>query len=184
MPKRRRERDKPKSGPDALYNPNKRVLLSYASDEEEATVDDAVEQPSANVEEAAVDDRALANYQMTEYPDSESDAALGATVDEDRGVLERLKGAYEDVENVDEDEDEDEDEEDGKRASTAQGRATDILRKDPATNQWPKLGPVSYEDDDEYDPETEEAMAYLRDVRLVACQNAKLLQKLIAHSQI
>ena len=35
MPKRRRERDRPKAGPEAAYNPNKRVLLSYDSDGEE-----------------------------------------------------------------------------------------------------------------------------------------------------
>jgi hypothetical protein len=36
MTKRRRERDRPKAGPESLYNPNKRVHLSYAdSDEEE-----------------------------------------------------------------------------------------------------------------------------------------------------
>ena len=34
MPKRRRERDRPKSGPEALYDPNKRVFLGYDSDDE------------------------------------------------------------------------------------------------------------------------------------------------------
>jgi hypothetical protein len=34
--RKRRERDKPKAAHDAAYNPNKRVLLSYASDGEDA----------------------------------------------------------------------------------------------------------------------------------------------------
>lgn len=155
MTKRRRERDKPKSGPEALYNPNKRVLLSYASDEEE-NVD------AGDAAEAVVDDRVLANYQMEEYPESDSDAVIGASVSNGAASFER------------DEEDAEEDFDDG-GPSAAQGKATDDWgasnKRDVVTNQWPTLGPVSYgedgDEDQDYDPETEEALAYLRAVRSV-----------------
>lgn len=173
MPKRRRERDKPKSGPEALYNPNKRVLLSYASDEEEETVDDTPKQPaSVNASEAAVDDRTLANYQMDEYPDSDTDAVVDAEVDQYAPVSE-----LEDVE-------------DETLSGAPDEKVTDDWgppnRRDPVTLQWPTLGPAVYgedvDEDEEYDPETEEAMAYLRAVRSVTSWSAtKTTLKLTVH---
>lgn len=56
LKRKRRERDKPKAAHDALYNPNKRVLLSYASDDEEdpeETVQDAGA-PKSSVANGAV----------------------------------------------------------------------------------------------------------------------------------
>ncbi|CZT20510.1 uncharacterized protein RCC_06370 [Ramularia collo-cygni] len=173
MPKRRRERDRPKTGPESLYNPNKRVLLSYASDdeeEEEAAVDNAPDQTKSDAAEAVIDDRAIANYQMTEYPDSENEVELGATGDEDVGASD---GKDEDVEEVGDDADDDGAEEDTGPSSTPQDKVTDDwappTKKDPVTHQRPTLGPVSFgqdeDDEEDYDPETEEAMAYLRAVR-------------------
>ncbi|SMY29743.1 unnamed protein product [Zymoseptoria tritici ST99CH_1A5] len=154
MVKRRRERDKPKAGPEALYNPNKRVLLSYASDEEEveeealpaaeelvamrasATAYDAAEDAEAEDLDDVEVEGDVSNYQMTEYPDEESEEAGDEEVEEEESeVL------------VDE------------WAKTK--------RKDPTTNQWTSLGPPppDTDEEDEYDPDTEEAMAYLRAVR-------------------
>lgn len=177
MTKRRRERDKPKSGPESLYNPNKRVLLSYASDEEEAAAGNVQEPTDVDAAEVAVDDRTLANYQMTEYLDSEDEAVLGAAIDGDGASElgdESTKEGDEDIEEDGEDE----------GTSAIQDKAIDgrgpPVKRDPATQQWPTLGPVSYGDDEdedeEYDPETEEAMAYLRAVRFVMTRNAAVLR--------
>lgn len=178
MTKRRRERDKPKSGPEALYNPNKRVLLSYASDEEE-TGDVVTDYAPDGAVVAVIDDRALANYQMEVYAESESEADVGATVDNDASALEQ------EHETIREDDVEDED------PYNAQGKANDDrgppLRRDAATNQWPTLGPVSYggdeDEDEEYDPETEEAMAYLEAVRFVDERNCVGIQRLTDRSK-
>lgn len=162
MPKRRRERDKPKSGPESLYNPNKRVLLSYASDEEETSAtDNAAEPLPVDPAEAAIDDRTLANYQMDEYPDSENDAAPGAPVDESVDAYAREDGYGYARENIDD----------------VEYQVTSTTWNNRGARDWdgptlkPMLGPVSHgegqDDEEEYDPDTEEAMAYLRAVRWV-----------------
>lgn len=177
MTKRRRERDKPKSGPESLYNPNKRVLLSYASDEEEAAIDDALEQTNADAAEIAVDDRTLANYQMTEYLDSEDESVLGAVVDGNGASEREDEGTNEVAEDVEVVEVTDDEATSAAQMKTIEDRGPPTKR-DPATAQRPTLGPASYSDDEdededeEYDPETEEAMAYLRAVRSVATRNA------------
>jgi hypothetical protein len=168
MTKRRRERDKPKAGPEALYNPNKRVLLSYASDEDDggeemlppaeelvamraSTIgaNDAADVEEDELEEEDVEVQGdVSNYQMTEYPDED----LEGEVDGGQAGGEGVEIEQEEEEEVPVDD-----------------WAT-RKKRDPTTNQFPSLGPPPPDDEDEdeeYDPETEEAMAYLRAVRYV-----------------
>lgn len=161
--KRRRERDRPKAGPDALYNPNKRVLLSYASDGDEEDIEDATEQPH----DAVMDERSIANYQMDEYPeDDEDEATIGA---ERSREVEGDPEIYDEAAEQDEGEDEEESPEQNKK-SEASKKWGNSVKKNERTNQFPQLGLVSYQwddedEDEEYDSATEEAMAYLRGVR-------------------
>jgi hypothetical protein len=62
MTKRRRERDRPKAGPESLYNPNKRVHLSYAESEEEDTSEPHVEEEKI-VSQSRAKDIPLSNAQ-------------------------------------------------------------------------------------------------------------------------
>ncbi|KAF2861549.1 hypothetical protein K470DRAFT_256918 [Piedraia hortae CBS 480.64] len=62
MPKRRRERDRPKAHPNTGYNPSKRVLLKYGSSS-----------PSSEGEVTSPPDaKELVNYNIEEYPSSPS----------------------------------------------------------------------------------------------------------------
>ncbi|KAI7283505.1 hypothetical protein KC345_g2893 [Hortaea werneckii] len=148
MTKRRRERDRPKSGPESIYNPNKRVLLSYGSDEEQD--DDNVEQPTGTGHPGAVDAN-VANYQIPSY-DDEDDEPADQVADE---IAAAVNGNPEPV------------------AQQEKGRSNRNVRRDELTGQMPAIGSLSYqweegedgEIDDGYDSTEEEAMAYLRAVR-------------------
>ena len=152
MLERRRERDRPKAAPDSLYNPNKRVLLSYESDEHEER--DAVVEQQDGIGDITIPDAATANYKIEEYPDEE-EAEDGASSDKslDDEDVEIVVGN---------------DDTPRKNEDTLWTRAG--LRKDYTTGQWPALGPLSYqwgdgEEEEEYDSTEEEAMQYLRAVR-------------------
>ena len=159
MTKRRRERDRPKAGPDSIYNPNKRVALSYAEDEEEA--EDGFEEQGHVAGNATTGD-----YHIEAYPDEhELEAATDAGVSETNQEDETLQRDA--------------------RMSCVNEEAQDVphknedslwtrggTRKNVSTNQWPALGSLSFqwEDDDEGEDEgsdgTEaDAMEYLRTVR-------------------
>ena len=148
MTKRRRERDRPKSGPESIYNPNKRVLLSYGSDEEQD--DDNVEQPTGTGHPGAVDAN-VANYQIPSY-DEEDDEPADQVAGETAAAV---SGSPEPV------------------AQQEKGRSNRNVRRNELTGQMPAIGPLSYqweEDEDgeigdDYDSTEEEAMAYLRAVR-------------------
>ncbi|KAK3110323.1 hypothetical protein LTR53_015488 [Teratosphaeriaceae sp. CCFEE 6253] len=147
MGKRRRERDKPKAAPDAVFNPNKRVLLSYTSD------DEAENGP----EQSAVPDHPSAVHRtVTQY----------GAVDDGPVVEDRERDAPMMAEAADEfGGDERQDEQQTKPARTAPGP-----RKDVMTGQLPALGAMSFQWDEgiegeDYDSIEEEAMAYLRAVR-------------------
>ncbi|KAI6866300.1 hypothetical protein KC323_g4016 [Hortaea werneckii] len=149
MTKRRRERDRPKSGPESIYNPNKRVLLSYGSDEEQD--DDNVEQPTGTGHPGAVDAN-VANYQIPSYDDEEDDEPASQVADETAATV---NGTPELV------------------AQQEKGRSNRNVRRNELTGQMPAIGSLSYqweededgEIDDDYDSTEEEAMAYLRAVR-------------------
>lgn len=170
MPKRRRERDRPKSGPESLYNPNKRVLLSYASDNDEEEVPDATQQDGSTL---LVNERQIANYQIDEYPndddeaksDHEQEAQAGG--EDDSGDADQATDQQ--VEAFEGD--------DGYDDYTHQSvnkNGSRKVRRNQTTNQIPSLGLISFQWDDEdedeyYESETEEAMAYLRAVRYDGC---------------
>jgi hypothetical protein len=154
MTKRRRERDKPKAGPDAAYNPHKRVHLSYGDDdepEEDATV---LEQPPP-----------------INYPTVTKPAILPSAAQQDAGQKEGAAGP-----------DEDDDEYDpaialptsddkAEKPKHARKKANAYPGKNEATNQKPALGSLSYQwegqedGDEESMSEEDEAMAYLKAVR-------------------
>ncbi|KAK1052884.1 hypothetical protein LTR12_011117 [Friedmanniomyces endolithicus] len=151
--KRRRERDRPKAASDAVYNPNKRVLLSYASEDEHdgsleqtegeshpgATVGFTPKKPSTPVcdeEEQRIVERDV----MGPVPDSEDGIEGSERVDE---------------------------------RPNESGLFSRATAKDSATGQWPALGSKmrqwneeqDEEEDAEYDSTEDEAMAYLRAVK-------------------
>lgn len=153
MVKRRRERDRPKAGPAAPYNPNKRIQLSYESSEDH---DGPEEQRSRSPSPDGVEDATTNNETMTVPNAIEGD--------------EVLIGASEDGEGNDNLEDEplDDEAEDPPRHDSAWSRGE--ARKNNTTGQWPALGSLSYSwedegDEEDFDSEEEEAMAYLRAVR-------------------
>ena len=158
MGKRRRERDRPKAAPDAQYNPNKRIVLSYASDEDDGGVND--EQHDVDLVDGGAQH---ANFQIAPYPEGEDGS--GEERNEQEKVEEEGEG------------DGVEDEEQPSRHKSRGGKGTSggsNVRKNQATNQRPALGSLAFQwdgdgetDEDEYDSTGEEAMAYLNDVRCV-----------------
>ncbi|KAF7196963.1 hypothetical protein HII31_01881 [Pseudocercospora fuligena] len=153
MPKRRRERDRPKAGPESAYNPNKRVLLSYGSDDDEP--EETTEKQQDAVVEAELEGRNIANYQMTEYPESDGEVGLGAQSE----PVEHTETGLATAEAA-------EGEALGKEEETTsqppEGWKNDA-RKNHETNQYMAVGMEN--EDDGYDSTTDEAMAYLRTVK-------------------
>lgn len=155
MPKRRRERDRPKAGPEALYNPNKRVLLSYESDDDGG-------QDIAPSEIQSLLDRAVSSYADDIQDDRGFQAKEGAESThnghEEDPVEEQGEGSNGYV---------DEEEEPPVNDTTLWNRS---VSKNIHTGQWAALGSLSYqfedwEEEEEFVSEEEEAMAYLRAVR-------------------
>ena len=151
MVKKRRERDRPKASQDAPYNPNKRVLLSYASDDEQEEV---VEQSAGTGHPTAVD-VASANYEIAEYLEDD-----GVAVAENVGdpVSAIANGAVSEVA------------EDSTHRGDGRAKSSRAVTRNVTTGQAPAIGTLAYqwdEDDEEgeYESAEEEAMAYLRAVR-------------------
>jgi hypothetical protein len=158
MTKRRRERDKPKAGPDAVYNPHKRVHLSYGDDDEPEEDAAALDQPppinypaATTTPAAALSSSAPENGQQegpvkstgTETDDNDYDPAL---------ALPTTVGKTE-------------------KPTNARKKANAHPGKNEATNQKPALGSLSYQwegqgdGDEDSLSEEDEAMAYLKAVR-------------------
>ncbi len=129
MAKSRRERDRPKCAPTSLYNANKRVLLKYDSDDEDAAP--TAPQPVA--------DNVSADYVIAEYPESEVEQ------------VPEVKSAVLDEATV--------------KTTEPLPFPRRELPKNPNTGQWPALGSIEGQGEDEYGREEDEAMAYLRAVR-------------------
>nr|POE62545.1 hypothetical protein CFP56_69881 [Quercus suber] len=155
--KRRRERDRPKASHDASYNPNKRVLLSYGSEEEQVE-DEALEQLPQGHPQAETD---LANYTFDQYDDCD---------EEDRSSIERTETRQQTQQKDDS----------ARKAGNLKrerkdkrSRRSQPLLRNEATGQWPALGfqwenedeGEDYGDDGLYTGSNDEAMAYLRAVR-------------------
>ena len=150
MPKRR-ERDRPKCAPTSLYNPHKRVLLNYDSDDAGEEVQggpDVTKSPS-------VADNARADYKITAYIESDDEEAVTAvapTASEQQSELQDPDEAKTFKQN-------------GGRVKTS-GRH--VATRNAATGQYPALGSASYsweDEEEEAESEENEAMAYLRAVR-------------------
>ena len=156
MPKRRRERDRPKAAPDAPYDPNKRVLLSYESDEEGEVQDDM-----DVTDQQALLARPVATYTENGAEEDEAQIIAGAEAtlpdQEEDSVVEQEDGdVYEDDEE--------------QHANQASLWTRGGVRKNENTGQWAALGSLAYqyedgEEEEEFESEEEEAMAYLRAVR-------------------
>ena len=156
MPKRRRERDRPKAAHDAPYNPNKRVMLSYGSDEE---VDDETEAQRAGTGRPDAMDLATANYEIANYSDEDQndDVAIDGSAECERQSQHALEEA----------------ETHGTKEAISNDSAmwSRTVTKNIFTGQWAALGSLSFqwedgdEEDEEFESEEEEAMAYLRAVR-------------------
>lgn len=146
MAKRRRERDRPKAGPDANYNPHKRVHLSYGDDDEVEEDSTTLEQPPPiNYPTAATASAPTSSAHSSAAPD-EQDAEDESTATRSDPPRKSDKSK------------------DSRKKSNAHPG------KNEATNQKPALGSLSYQwegddDDSEYVSEEDEAMAYLRAVR-------------------
>ncbi|KAK0897193.1 hypothetical protein LTR02_010797 [Friedmanniomyces endolithicus] len=151
--KRRRERDRPKAASDAVYNPNKRVLLSYASEEEH---EESLEQTEGDGHPGATVG-VTPNKPITPSCDD----------DEQRIVERKVMGLVPDSEDMTEG---------GERVDerpNESGLFSRATAKDSTTGQWPALGSrmrqwneeQDEEEDAEYDSTEDEAMAYLRAVK-------------------
>lgn len=155
MTKRRRERDKPKAGPDAAYNPHKRVHLSYGDDDEPEEDAVVLEQPPPiNYPTATKPTPSPASAQ----PDvvQEEAASRPGTDDDEYDPAEALRTIVDKTE----------------KPKHARKKANAHPGKNEATNQKPALGSLSYQWEGQDDGEEEsmseenEAMAYLKAVRL------------------
>ena len=155
MPKRRRERDRPKAAHDAPYNPNKRVMLSYASD------DEVEDEPAQEVNPPIRPWQLDTTVGDATSVDGESDDESGSNSMAHRELFEQAWKEDDSNEVADEAE-----------AANHNSLWSRQSKKDDVTGQWAALGNISYQRDEEgddedeaLDSEDEEAMAYLRAVR-------------------
>lgn len=155
MAKRRRERDKPKAGPDAAYNPHKRVHLSYGDEYEPEEDAAALEQPPPINYPTVTTPAPLPSSAQQSGQQEEPSATATEADDDDYDPALALSTTA------------------GKSEKSTQSRkkANAHPGKNEATNQKPALGSLSYQwdgqDDGEDEPlsEEDEAMAYLKAVR-------------------
>ncbi|KAK0907662.1 hypothetical protein LTR02_005375 [Friedmanniomyces endolithicus] len=151
--KRRRERDRPKAASDAVYNPNKRVLLSYASEDEH---EESLEQTEGDGHPGAT---VGVTPNKMNVPSCDDD--VQRIVEHDvMGLVPDLEEETEGSERVDE-------------RPNDSGLFSRATAKDSTTGQWPALGSrmrqwneeQDEEEDAEYDSTEDAAMAYLRAVK-------------------
>jgi hypothetical protein len=154
MTKRRRERDRPKAGPDSVYNPHKRVHLSYGDDDEPEEDATALEQtPPIN------------------YPATTKSAPLPSSAQPDVGLEGGAARPGEEDDEYDPSIALPTAEDKAEKSKQSRKKANAHPGKNEATNQKPALGSLSYQwegqDDDEEGSlsEEDEAMAYLKAVR-------------------
>jgi hypothetical protein len=154
MVKRRRERDRPKAGPETTFNPHKRVHLSYGED-------DDPEQDTAGLDEpppiryptvsASADSPLQTPTDNT--PHEQANTSEAGDGDDDSKASTQKPANKSD------------------KPSDSRKKANAHPGKNEATNQKPALGSLAYQwegsgDDEEGDmSEEDEAMAYLKAVR-------------------
>ena len=169
MAKRRRERDRPKLGPDALYDPNKRILLSYSSDGNDRDVNE-----ERSTRDHLDDGAQYAEHYIAPYPEESGDVHEQPGQEEWEEVEVQNGGKDGEAKETGEVEPG----EDGEELSSHQTRETkeknggSVVRKNQATNQRPALGSLAFQwedgdavNEEEYDSTGEEAMSYLQAVR-------------------
>lgn len=155
MTKRRRERDQPKCGPDAVYNPHKRLHLSYGDDDEPEQDTAALEQPPPINYPPAV--KATASPPDTQTKSDQKDKVPHINHEENDKSEPAIPKQTPPR--------------DSEKRGKAHKKANAHPGKNESTNQKPALGSLSYqweENDDneeEYLSEEDEAMAYLKSVR-------------------
>lgn len=153
--KRRRERDRPKAGPEVPYNPNKRVLLSYESDEEGYSVNTASPKMADDAPHQTVQASVPADSAPRREPQRQGEEGLGEDEDSSVATAAAVKAKKDTV-----------------TAKDDSARTRGVRRHD-TTGQRAALGSLSYQcdegeeedDEEEYNTEDEEAMSYLRAVR-------------------
>lgn len=155
MVKRRRERDRPKAAHDALYNPNKRILLSYASDDESQPVE---QQAARNIAD-------LSTMHSTTVVEGVEEGV------ESIEASSRDSAAHRELFEEASQEDAEEDVDSSKQIPNDGSLWARKTTKNTTTGQWAALGSLSYQweedeyDGQDYDSTEEEAMSYLRAVR-------------------
>lgn len=170
MARGRRERDRPKAPPGALYDPNKRVKLSYDSEsEEEAAAPAPASAPATATATADAHIQAFARSKAADLNPDEPVASseTGSRLDREDAVPIANEDGVEGKEKGDAEEDaQDEVEYERSRQKTK--------LRNVQTGQWHALGSMSWQDegdgedgDGEGDEEgsIEAAMEYLRSVR-------------------
>lgn len=152
MAKGRRERDRPKAAPDALYNPNKRVKLSYDSESEDEA-------------EPGVQDAQMVNGNGRAQAAGENDTS---DIDHVQVLDPKESTAVEVLDEDDENEKPSEEQSDTGDTQYEKTSSGQLKYKNDHTGQWHALGPLSWrEEGDEEDEEgsADEALEYLRSVR-------------------
>lgn len=154
MARGRRERDRPKAAPDALYNPNKRVRLSYGSQgEDEAelgTQDPPAVGGSVNANVGGPGENEAAGVSRKEAVDAKQSRAVG------------------ELNEHDEHEGPGEEQSDAGHTQYEETSSGQVKYKNDHTGQWHALGPLSWReegDEEEEEGSADEALEYLRSVR-------------------
>lgn len=156
MTKRRRERDKPKAGPDAPYNPHKRVHLSYGDEDEPDEDATALEQPPPIRYPTVSAHEPSPSSARTSVGPQEEAAKPTDTDDDEYDPAIDLPASTPDS---------------SEKSKSTRQKPNAHPGKNEATNQKPALGSLSYQwegsdnDDEESMSEEDEAMAYLKAVR-------------------
>lgn len=154
MVKRRRERDQPKAGPEAAYNPHKRVLLSYGEDDEP-------EQDAATLEQPLPINYPVLAAPVVTAPGAEPDVGQheqAARTSISAGNIDPATAPQNPARRPD-------------QSSDTRKKTNAHPGKNESTNQKPALGSLSYQwegsgdDQDGSLSEENEAMAYLKAVR-------------------
>ena len=157
MVKRRRERDRPKAGPETTFNPHKRVHLSYGEDDDpEQDAAGLDEPPPIRYPTVSVSAESPLQTPPDNTPHEQAartNASEAGDGDDDSTAATQKSAGKSD------------------KPSDSRKKANAHPGKNEATNQKPALGSLAYQwegsgDDEEGDmSEEDEAMAYLKAVR-------------------
>jgi hypothetical protein len=157
MVKRRRERDRPKAGPETAFNPHKRVHLSYGEDNDPEQDVAGLDEPSP-IRYPTLSASADSPLQTPPDTTSHEQAARTSTSEAGDGDDDSTTATQKPAGKPD-------------KPSDSRKKANANPGKNESTNQKPALGSLAYQwegsgEDEEGDmSEEDEAMAYLKAVR-------------------